>query len=158
MITTSANTPTQNESRRIAVIGAGPAGLMAADKMSLAGYQVDVFDTMPSVARKFLLAGIGGMNITHAEDYDTLITRYGSAQTALKPILDELPPLVLREWIHELGVDTFVGSSQRVFPTDMKAAPYCANGFNECAAIAKVGYLRLLMASTFTSLTALFSR
>ena len=66
MTTTSANTPTRNESRRIAVIGAGPAGLMAADKMSLAGYQVDVFDTMPSVARKFLLAGIGGMNITHA--------------------------------------------------------------------------------------------
>jgi uncharacterized flavoprotein (TIGR03862 family) len=123
MTTTSANTPARNESRRIAVIGAGPAGLMAADKMSLAGYQVDVFDTMPSVARKFLLAGIGGMNITHAEDYDTLITRYGSAQTALKPILDELPPLALREWIHELGVDTFVGSSQRVFPTDMKAAP-----------------------------------
>ena len=123
MTTASANTQATKTGARIAVIGAGPAGLMAADKMSLAGYQVDVFDAMPSVARKFLLAGIGGMNITHAEDYDTLITRYGSAQTALKPILDELPPLALREWIHELGVDTFVGSSQRVFPTDMKAAP-----------------------------------
>ena len=109
--------------QRIAVIGAGPAGLMAAEHIANAGLAVDVFDAMPSVARKFLLAGIGGMNITHAEDYDTLATRYGGAQSQLKPILDDLPPLELRAWIHALGVDTFVGTSQRVFPTDMKAAP-----------------------------------
>jgi len=109
--------------QRIAVIGAGPAGLMAAEHIANAGLAVDVFDAMPSVARKFLLAGIGGMNITHAEDYDTLVTRYGGAQSQLKPILDDLPPLELRAWIHALGVDTFVGTSQRVFPTDMKAAP-----------------------------------
>lgn len=109
--------------QRIAVIGAGPAGLMAAEHIANAGLAIDVFDAMPSVARKFLLAGIGGMNITHAEDYDTLVTRYGGAQSQLKPILDDLPPLELRAWIHALGVDTFVGTSQRVFPTDMKAAP-----------------------------------
>ncbi|APR67643.1 MAG: aminoacetone oxidase family FAD-binding enzyme [Oceanospirillales bacterium] len=109
--------------QRIAVIGAGPAGLMAAEHIANAGLAVDVFDAMPSVARKFLLAGIGGMNITHAEDYDTLVTRYGGAQSQLKPILDDIPPLELRAWIHALGVDTFVGTSQRVFPTDMKAAP-----------------------------------
>lgn len=109
--------------QRIAVIGAGPAGLMAAEHIANAGLAVDVFDAMPSVARKFLLAGIGGMNITHAEDYDTLVTRYSGAQSQLKPILDDLPPLELRAWIHALGVDTFVGTSQRVFPTDMKAAP-----------------------------------
>lgn len=123
MTSTSANTSPSKIGPRIAVIGAGPAGLMAAEKIALAGYNVDVFDAMPSVARKFLLAGIGGMNITHAEDYDTLVTRYGSAEIALKPILDELPPTELRAWIHGLGVDTFVGTSQRVFPTDMKAAP-----------------------------------
>lgn len=123
MTSNSANTSPTKTGPRIAVIGAGPAGLMAAEKIALAGYTVEVFDAMPSVARKFLLAGIGGMNITHAEDYDTLITRYGHAESALKPILDGLPPTELRAWIHGLGVDTFVGTSQRVFPTDMKAAP-----------------------------------
>lgn len=107
----------------IAVIGGGPAGLMAAEVIAGAGHGVQVFDAMPSVARKFLLAGVGGMNITHGEDYATFVTRYGPAQRALQPILDDLAPHQLREWIHGLGIDTFVGSSKRVFPAGMKAAP-----------------------------------
>ncbi|MDO6681563.1 TIGR03862 family flavoprotein [Oceanobacter sp. 5_MG-2023] len=106
-----------------AIIGAGPAGLMAAEQIASRGYRVEVFDAMPSVARKFLLAGIGGMNITHAEDYHHFVNRYGSASRWLQPILDDLTPTQLREWIHGLGIDTFVGTSGRVFPCDMKAAP-----------------------------------
>ena len=107
----------------VAVIGAGPAGLMAAEQAVQAGFAVEVFDAMPSVARKFLLAGIGGMNITHAEKYSAFLSRYGMATENLKPIIDELTPDTLREWIHGLGIETFVGTSHRVFPTDMKAAP-----------------------------------
>ncbi|MFK4754060.1 TIGR03862 family flavoprotein [Oceanobacter antarcticus] len=121
MITpTAAAVPPQ---RTAAIIGAGPAGLMAAEQLASRGYRVDVFDAMPSVARKFLLAGIGGMNITHSEDYSTFVERYGHASAWLKPMLDDLTPEQLRDWIHGLGIDTFVGTSGRVFPTDMKAAP-----------------------------------
>lgn len=108
---------------RIAVIGGGPAGLMAAEQIAAQGLAVDLFDAMPSVARKFLLAGIGGMNITHSEDYPAFVSRYGKAADWLKPMLDELDPTALRQWIHDLGIETFVGTSGRVFPTDMKAAP-----------------------------------
>lgn len=108
---------------QVAVIGGGPAGLMAAEVLSLSGVQVDVYDAMPSPGRKFLLAGIGGLNITHSEPYDTFCTRYGDRQPQLQPLLDRLPPSALRSWIHELGIDTFVGSSGRVFPTKMKSAP-----------------------------------
>ncbi len=107
----------------IAIIGAGPAGLMAAEHIAASGYSVEVFDAMPSVARKFLLAGVGGMNITHSEPYDDFITRYREAAAPLRPILDDFRPEHLRQWIHELGIDTFTGTSGRVFPTDMKAAP-----------------------------------
>ncbi|MFT3734983.1 MAG: TIGR03862 family flavoprotein [Rhodocyclaceae bacterium] len=110
-------------SRRVAIIGAGPAGLMAAEVLSQAGMQVDVFDAMPSVGRKFLMAGKGGMNITHSEVFDTFVTRYGDRQTLLQPMLQAFGATQLREWIHALGIETFVGSSGRVFPTDMKAAP-----------------------------------
>lgn len=110
-------------SASIAVIGGGPAGLMAAEQIASAGLTVEVFDAMPSVARKFLLAGIGGMNITHAEDYELFVTRYREAQAPLQPMLDAFRPDDLRHWIHELGIDTFVGTSARVFPKDMKAAP-----------------------------------
>ncbi len=108
---------------RIAVIGAGPAGLMAAEAAAGRGHAVDVFDAMPSVARKFLLAGKGGMNITHAEAYPDFLGRYGERCADLQPFIDAFPPDALRAWIHDLGIDTFVGSSGRVFPTDMKAAP-----------------------------------
>lgn len=107
----------------VAVVGAGPAGLMAAQVLSAHGVAVHVFDAMPSVGRKFLLAGKGGMNLTHAEPLDAFIGRYGSASAALEPLLRAFGPQQVRDWALDLGVDTFVGTSQRVFPTDMKAAP-----------------------------------
>ncbi|AWM59077.1 TIGR03862 family flavoprotein [Stutzerimonas stutzeri] len=115
--------PQPASSFRVAVIGGGPAGLMAAEVLGQAGVNVDLYDAMPSVGRKFLLAGVGGMNITHAEDYADFVSRYGERAGDLRPLLDAFSPDALREWIHGLGIDTFVGSSGRVFPSDMKAAP-----------------------------------
>ncbi len=109
--------------QQVAIIGGGPAGLMAAEALCLAGIQVDVYDAMPSLGRKFLLAGIGGLNITHSESYNTFCTRYGNRQPQLQALLDRLPPRALRSWVYGLGIDTFIGSSGRVFPTQMKAAP-----------------------------------
>jgi uncharacterized flavoprotein (TIGR03862 family) len=91
--------------------------------MAQGGVQVDVYDAMPSVGRKFLLAGVGGMNITHSEPFEAFIARYGTRADAIRPLLEVFPPTALREWIHTLGIETFVGSSGRVFPRDMKAAP-----------------------------------
>ena len=108
---------------RIAIIGAGPAGLMAAEVLAQNGIKVDVYDAMPSVGRKFLMAGKGGMNITHAEPYADFLTRYGTRRRDIEPLLNAFTPADLRAWIHGLGIETFVGSSGRVFPTGMKAAP-----------------------------------
>lgn len=108
---------------RCAVIGGGPAGLMAAEVLSLAGVPVDVYDAMPSLGRKFLLAGIGGLNITHSEPYDLFCSRYGDRRPRLQEMLDGLTPEALRDWVHGLGIETFVGTSGRVFPKEMKAAP-----------------------------------
>jgi len=107
----------------VAVIGAGPAGLMAAEVLANAGVSVDVYDAMPSAGRKLLMAGRGGLNITHAEPAEEFRKRYGARQKEISPLLDAFPPTRLREWVHGLGVATFIGSSGRVFPTDMKAAP-----------------------------------
>ena len=107
----------------VAIIGAGPAGLMAAEVLSGAGVEVHVFDAMPSVGRKFLLAGKGGLNLTHAEPFDRFVTRYGGAQARVEAWLREFGPAELRAWAQGLGIETFVGSSQRVFPKEMKAAP-----------------------------------
>lgn len=107
----------------VAVIGGGPAGLMAAEVMAAAGVRVDVFDAMPSVGRKFLLAGKGGLNLTHAEPFDRFLLRYGESTDRLRSCLAEFGPEAVRTWARGLGVETFVGSSQRVFPSDMKAAP-----------------------------------
>jgi uncharacterized flavoprotein (TIGR03862 family) len=107
----------------VAVIGGGPAGLMAAEVLAQSGARVEVYDAMPSVGRKFLMAGKGGMNITHAEPFDVFLTRYGARRDQIEPLLSAFSPDALREWIHGLGIDTFVGTSNRVFPTDMKAAP-----------------------------------
>jgi predicted flavoprotein YhiN len=103
---------------QVAIIGGGPAGLMAAEILAQSGIQADVYDAMPSPGRKFLLAGIGGLNITHSEDYNVFCSRYA----------DRLPPPALRDWVHGLGIDTFVGSSGRVFPAEMKAASLAGMG------------------------------
>jgi uncharacterized flavoprotein (TIGR03862 family) len=107
----------------VAIIGGGPAGLMAAEVLSHAGVKVDLYDAMPSVGRKFLMAGKGGLNISHAEVFDKFLSRYAERPGALEPILTNFPPEALRAWVKGLGFDTFVGSSGRVFPTEMKAAP-----------------------------------
>jgi hypothetical protein len=107
----------------VVIIGGGPAGLMAAEVLAQGGAQVELYDSMPSVGRKFLLAGVGGMNITHSEAKPAFIARYGTRQTQVAELLEDFDADALRAWIHGLGIDTFVGTSGRVFPTDMKAAP-----------------------------------
>jgi uncharacterized flavoprotein (TIGR03862 family) len=107
----------------VAVIGGGPAGLMAAEVLAEGGARVELFDAMPSVGRKFLLAGVGGMNITHSEARAPFIGRYGARCDEVAALLEDFGADELRAWIHGLGIDTFVGTSGRVFPTDMKAAP-----------------------------------
>jgi uncharacterized flavoprotein (TIGR03862 family) len=106
-----------------AVIGGGPAGLMAAEELALGGVQVDVYDAMPSVGRKFLLAGIGGLNITHAEPLEHFTSRYAERSAQVAHWLEAMSPQALQDWVHALGIETFVGTSQRIFPKDMKAAP-----------------------------------
>ncbi len=107
----------------IAIIGAGPAGLMAAEVLSAAGLRVDLYDRMPSPARKFLMAGRGGLNLTHSEPFERFVQRYGKAAPNLRPALDAFPPKALRDWADGLGAETFTGTSGRVFPKAMKASP-----------------------------------
>ncbi len=109
--------------RTLAIIGGGPAGLMAATVACANGVRVDVYEAMPSVGRKFLMAGKGGLNLTHAEPAPLFATRYGLARSRVEPWLQTFGPDALRAWVHQLGIETFVGSSQRVFPKEMKAAP-----------------------------------
>ena len=107
----------------VAVVGGGPAGLMAAQVLADAGVAVHLFDAMPSVGRKFLLAGKGGLNLTHSEGADRFAERYGARRSAIEALLQGLDATALRAWAQGLGIETFVGSSGRVFPKDMKAAP-----------------------------------
>jgi uncharacterized flavoprotein (TIGR03862 family) len=109
--------------RHAAVIGAGPAGLMAAEALVRRGVRVDVFDAMPSVGRKFLLAGRGGLNLTHSEPPEPFLQRYAERSEALRAPLAAFDAAAVRAWAAELGITTFVGTSGRVFPTDLKAAP-----------------------------------
>ena len=109
--------------KSVAVIGGGPAGLMAAEVICRAGVRVDVYDAMPSMGRKFLMAGKGGLNITHSEPFDRFASRYGTAKDFIQPLLERFDADALREWVSRLGINTFVGSSGRVFPKEMKAAP-----------------------------------
>ncbi|WP_413710974.1 TIGR03862 family flavoprotein [Rhizobium sp. Rhizsp82] len=109
--------------KQIAIIGGGPAGLMAAETLAVSGHAITIYDAMPTLARKFLLAGKSGLNITHSEDYERFAARFGSASTRLRPALDQLTPADIREWAAALGTETFVGSSGRVFPKVMKASP-----------------------------------
>ncbi|MBB1249436.1 TIGR03862 family flavoprotein [Rhizobium sp. G21] len=109
--------------KTIAIIGGGPAGLMAAEKLAELGHAVTVYEAMPTVARKFLLAGKSGLNLTHAEAYERFVDRYGAAAKRLRAALDAFPPEALRRWADALGAETFVGTSGRVFPKAMKASP-----------------------------------
>ncbi len=110
-------------SSRVAVVGGGPAGLMAAEVARAGGLRVDVFDAMGSVGRKFLIAGKGGLNLTHSERHDRFLARYGSRRGEAARWLDAFDASAVRAWARGLGVETFIGSSGRVFPTDLKAAP-----------------------------------
>ncbi|QMV65976.1 TIGR03862 family flavoprotein [Pseudomonas berkeleyensis] len=116
-------TTAQLTAHHVAIIGGGPAGLMAAEVLAQGGVHVELFDAMPSVGRKFLLAGVGGMNITHSEAKPAFLERYSERQAEVTALLQEFDADALRAWIHGLGIETFVGTSGRVFPTDMKAAP-----------------------------------
>ena len=109
--------------KQIAIIGGGPAGLMAAEIIAQAGHGVTIYDRMPSLGRKMLMAGRGGLNLTHTEPLPAFIARYGAAAAWLGPHIHAFPPEALRAWCESLGQETFVGSSGRVFPTAMKAAP-----------------------------------
>ena len=109
--------------KKVAIIGGGPAGLMAAQVLVDAGVVAHLFDAMPSVGRKFLLAGKGGLNLTHSEGADRFASRFGARRPEIERLLQGFGSEQLRAWAHGLGIDTFVGTSGRVFPTDMKAAP-----------------------------------
>ncbi len=106
-----------------AVVGGGPAGLMAAEVLSAAGVAVTVHDRMPSVGRKLLMAGRGGLNLTHSEGLELFIARYGAAAERLRPMIEAFPPAALVAWAEDLGQATFVGSSGRIFPCALKASP-----------------------------------
>ncbi len=109
--------------KQIAIIGGGPAGLMAAEELSTSDVDVTVYESMPTVARKFLMAGKSGLNITHGEDYARFTTRFGASEARLKSALDAFTPQMLRDWAEGLGQETFVGTSGRVFPKAMKGSP-----------------------------------
>ena len=107
----------------VCIIGGGPAGLMAAEVLAQAGHKVQLFDAMPSLGRKFLLAGIGGLNITHSEAPDAFAQRYTEQADWVAAWLAQFDAQAVRDWVHGLGIETFIGSSGRVFPKEMKAAP-----------------------------------
>lgn len=107
----------------VVIIGGGPAGLMAAEAAVTAGAAVELYDAMPSVGRKFLLAGKGGLNLSHSEPMESFLSRYGTHRALIEPAIRSFPPAALRAWARELGIETFVGTSGRIFPTDLKAAP-----------------------------------
>jgi uncharacterized flavoprotein (TIGR03862 family) len=109
--------------KTIIIIGGGPAGLMAAETLAQAGLDVTVYERKPSLGRKLLMAGRGGLNLTHSENLDMFLPRYGAAAVKLEPAIRAFPPVALREWCEGLGEPTFIGSSGRVFPKSMKASP-----------------------------------
>jgi uncharacterized flavoprotein (TIGR03862 family) len=128
--------------KSVAVIGGGPAGLIAAEVIGARGVRVDLYDSMPSLGRKFLMAGRGGLNITHSEPFEQFLSRYGKHQAQIEPLLKRFGPTELREWVHGLGIETFVGTSGRVFPTGMKASPLLRAWLKRLAASGVTFHLR----------------
>jgi uncharacterized flavoprotein (TIGR03862 family) len=114
---------TADVTKKVAIIGAGPAGLMAAEVLGGQGVSVDLYESLPSPGRKLLFAGKSGLNVTHAEPYENFLQRFGATRSWLQPALDAFRPDAVRLWATDLGVETFVGSSGRVFPIGFKAAP-----------------------------------
>lgn len=117
------STPPGAPRRRVLVVGAGPAGLMAAETVAKAGHQVTVIEQMPSAGRKLLMAGRGGLNLTHSEPLDAFLDRYGTARALLEATIRAFPPDALVAWAQDLGQETFIGTSGRIFPRAMKASP-----------------------------------
>src|SRR5215211_7681128 len=109
--------------KSVAIIGGGPAGLMAAEVISVHHVKVDLYDSMPSLGRKFLMAGKSGLNITHSEPFERFVSRYGKRRAEIEPMLKTFGPNQIRDWAQDLGIETFVGTSARVFPVGMKASP-----------------------------------
>jgi len=110
-------------SPQVIIIGGGPAGLMAAEVLLQSGVQVSLYEAKPSPGRKFLVAGKGGLNLTHSEPREDFLSRYGVRRPQIEPLLDAFGPNELRQWARALGVETYIGSSGRVFPKEMNAAP-----------------------------------
>ena len=128
--------------KTVAIIGGGPAGLMAAEVLSERGVKVDVYDSMPSLGRKFLMAGKSGLNLTHSEPFEQFAARYGNRREQIEPMIKSFGADQLREWARELGVETFVGTSGRVFPKEMKASPLLRAWLKRLAAAGVNFYLR----------------
>ena len=121
--------------RTAIIVGAGPAGLAAAELLANEGWAITIHERMPNPARKFLLAGRGGLNLTHSEPLDAFLTRYGAARSKLEPAIKAFTPADLRAWCESLGIETFVGSSGRVFPKQMKASPLLRAWLTRLAAL-----------------------
>ncbi len=125
-----------------AIIGGGPAGLMAAEVISKHGVRVDVFDSMPSLGRKFQMAGKSGLNITHSEPFEQFVSRYGKRRVQIEPLLKKFGPEELRQWVRGFGIETFVGTSGRVFPVGMKASPLLRAWIRRLSALGVTFHLR----------------
>jgi len=146
--------------KSVAIIGGGPAGLMAAETLSKHNVQVDVYDSMPSLGRKLLMAGKSGLNITHSESFEGFVSRYGNKKTAIETWLKQFSPDDLRNWVHEFGIETFVGTSGRVFPKGMKASPLLRAWINKLSESGVNFHLRhkLVGLNGLTGLNSLKSR
>lgn len=126
----------------VTVIGGGPAGLMAAEVVSAHGVKVDVYDAMPSLGRKFLMAGKSGLNITHSDPFEVFVERYGKRRPQIETLMKDFGAEQLREWVHSFGIETFVGTSGRVFPVGMKASPLLRAWIQRLAASGVTFHLR----------------